>query len=64
MGERNLEAIGETRKVNFQVRMVTGQMFVGFQARFDDRGLQPGDRVAFQTGGIRQEAGYPACRRC
>ena len=37
MRERNLKAIGETRKINFQMGMLPGQMLEGFQARFDDR---------------------------
>lgn len=63
VGERNFEAIGETRKINFQVRMLAGQMLEGFQARFNDRGLQPGDCIAFQTRGVRQVTGYAASRR-
>ena len=39
-------------------------MLEGFQARFDNRRLQPGHRFAFQTRGVRQETGYATCRRC
>ena len=39
MGQGNFEAVRETRKINFQVRVLPSQMLEGFQARLDDRGL-------------------------
>ncbi len=63
MGQRNFEAIREARKINLQMRMLPGQMLERFQARFDDRGLQPGGGLAFETGGIRKETGYATRRR-
>lgn len=39
-------------------------MLEGFQARFDDRRLQPSDGVTLQTRGFGQETGYAACCRC
>lgn len=64
MREGNFEAIGEARKINFQMRILAGQMVEGFQAGFNHRGFQPGDRIALQARGVRKEAGYPASRRC
>jgi hypothetical protein len=62
MGKGNFEAIREARKINFQMSMLAGQMLKGFEARFDDRGLQPSDGVALQTGRIRQKTRYAARR--
>ena len=64
MGEGNFEAIGKTRKINLEMRMLAGQMFEGLQARVDDRRLQSSDGVGLQTGGLRQKTGDATRRRC
>lgn len=63
MRERNLDAIGEARGNNIQVRMVAGQVFEGFLASGDDARLQLRDGVILQPGGISEVASHTTdCR--
>ena len=63
MGERNLDAVGKTRKGHFQVGVLGAEMPESFVAGVEDRGLQANDGIAFEAGGIREETGHSACRR-
>lgn len=63
MGEGDFEAVHIPDEINFQMRTVTRQMFEFFEARFDDRRLQPGHGFALEARSIGKKAGYTACRR-
>jgi len=59
MGEGNFEAIRKARKINLQMRMLASQMFEGFQARLDDRGLQPRNRVTSRPAASAKKRATP-----
>lgn len=63
-GERDFKAIRETRKIDFEVRMIRCQMLESFETSFNDRGLKTRDRITFEAGCVRQETGYATRRRC
>jgi len=64
MGERNFDAVGKTREGHFEVGVFGREAFESFVAGVQDRGLQAGDGVGFKPGGLREEAGNSARRRC
>jgi hypothetical protein len=64
MGERNFDAVGKTREGHFEVGVLGREALESFLAGVEDRGLQANDGIGFKPGGIREETGYSARRRC
>ena len=59
----NFEAVGKSRKSDFQMRVISDQLLEGFFASFDDGGLQSRDRVCLQPRFLGQKTRYASRRR-